>query len=169
MDHFAIRVVPMLAAAGLVFGLGTPMTVAAQTSSNARLFCHAVGYNPPEALGDREGHSISIGEITCRVEGGPGDGGVLTGTTIYEWDKASGVLLSGIGITRKPGATTAYQHTEGKISLVMSNGKVVGSTGSGRGRYTMATGASVAMAGKTYSYTFKTTGPGQFVVDVVNE
>ena len=169
MIRFGIRVVSVLAATGLVSGLATSTMAAAQTSSNARLFCHAVGYNPPEALGDREGHSISVGEITCRVEGGPGDGGVLTGTTIYEWDKANGVLLSGIGVTRKPGATTAYQHTEGKISLVVSNGKVVGSTGSGRGRYTMATGTAASMAGKTYSYTFKTTGPGQFVVDVVND
>jgi len=152
-----------IAIAGLALASGTAL---AQSAPSSRLFCHVVGNSPPEPLGDREGHSISVGEITCRVEGGPGDGGVLTGTTIYEWDKTSGVLLSGIGVTRKPGATSAYQHTEGKIALVVADGKVTGSTGSGRGRTTVATGAAAALSGKAYSYTFKTTGPGQFVVDV---
>jgi len=77
--------------------------------------------------------------------------------------------LSGLGVTRKPGATTAYQHTEGKQSLVMTDGKVTGATGSGRGRYTLATGAAAANNGKTYSYTFRSTAPGQFIVDVKND
>lgn len=144
-------------------------TAFAQPAPTIRLYCHAVGGSAPEALGDREGHSVSVGEITCRVEGGPGDGGVMTGTTIYEWDKGNATLLSGIGVTRKPGATSTYQHSEGKMSLVMTDGKVSGSTGLGRGRYTMATGAAASLAGKTYSYTFKTTGPGQILVEVRND
>jgi hypothetical protein len=91
---------------------------------------------------------------------------VLTGTTITEWDKTNGTVLSGVGVTRKPGATTAYQHTEGKTSLTLVDGKVTGSTGSGRGRMTMATGNASSLNGKTYSFTYKTTGPGQFTVDV---
>jgi hypothetical protein len=91
---------------------------------------------------------------------------VLTGTTIYEWDRTNGVLLSGLGVTRKPGATTAYEHSGGKISLIIADGKVAGSTFSGRGRITMATGAAASLQGKTYSYSGKTTGPGQFNVDV---
>jgi len=141
----------------------------AQSGATAKLYCHSVGASPPEALGDREGHAITVGEITCRVEGGATDGGVLTGTTIYEWDKGSATMLSGIGVTRKPGATTAYQHTEGKQSLVMTDGKVTGATGSGRGRYTMATGVAAVNNGKTYSYTFRTIAPGQFIVEVKND
>ncbi len=160
------RLLICIAVAGLAQASGTAL---AQPAPSSRLFCHAVGNSPPEPLGDREGHSISVGEITCRVEGGPGDGGVLTGTTIYEWDKTSGVLLSGVGVTRKPGATSAFQHTEGKIALVVADGKVTGSTGTGRGRYTMATGAAASFAGKTYSYSFRSAGPGQFVVDVKND
>ena len=98
--------------------------------------------------------------------GGPSDGGVLTGKTIYEWDKTNGVLLSGSGVTRKPGATTAYQHSEGKISLIIADGKIAGSTFSGRGRITMASGAASSLQGKTYSYAGKTIGPGQFTIDV---
>jgi hypothetical protein len=100
------------------------------------------------------------------VEGGLTDGGILTGTGITEWDKTNGVLLSGSGVTRKPGATTAYRTTEAKIALTLSDGKVVGSSGSGRGLFTMATGTAAALSGKTYTYTFKSVGPGQTVVDV---
>jgi hypothetical protein len=141
----------------------------AQAGATAKLYCHAVGASPPEALGDREGHAIAVGQITCRVEGGVTDGGVLTGMTIYEWDKGSATMLSGSGVTRKPGATTAYQHTEGKQSLILTDGKVTGAAGSGRGRYTMATGAAAVNDGKTYSYTFRTNGPGQFIVEVKND
>lgn len=138
----------------------------AQADQSGRLFCHAVGSAPPEPLGDREGHSLSVGQVTCRVEGGLTDGGVLTGSTIYEWDKTNGVLLSGLGVTRKPGATTAYQHSEGKISLIITDGKVAGSTLSGRGRITMATGTASPLQGKTYSYSGRTTGPGLLTIDV---
>jgi hypothetical protein len=142
---------------------------AAQAGSTAKLYCHTVGNGAPEALGDREGHAVSVGHYTCRIEGGATDGGILTGTTIAEWDKGSAILLSGTGITRKPGAVTAFQHTECKQSLVMTDGKPAGITGSGRGRYILATGSAASLAGRTYSYTFSTTGPNQFVVDVKND
>lgn len=139
----------------------------AQSGSTVKLHCFSVGNGAPaEALGDREGHAVSEGQVTCRVEGGPMDGGIYTGTTIAEWDKGSAVVLSASGIARKPGAVVASQTTEGKQSLAMTDGKVTGMTGSGRGRYTLATGSAASLAGKTYSYTFSTTGPGQFVVDV---
>ncbi len=139
----------------------------AQSGSTVKLHCFSVGNGaPPEALGDREGHALSVGQVTCRVEGGPVDGGIFTGSTIAEWDKGSAVVLSASGVTRKPGAVLASQTTEGKQSLVMTDGKVTGMTGSGRGRYTLATGSAASLAGKTFSYTFNTTGPGQFLVEV---
>jgi hypothetical protein len=94
------------------------------------------------------------------------DDGILTGTGITEWDKTNGVLLSGSGVARKPGATTAYRNTEAKVALTLSDGKVVGSSGSGRGVFTMATGTAAALGAKTYTYTFKSVGPGQTVIDV---
>ena len=138
----------------------------AQPTPSFRLHCSRVGYSPPEPLGDRAGHSISIGEFVCRVEGGPSDGGTLTGTIVYEWEKTNATLLSGIGITRRPGAITAYQHSEGKASLVIRNGKVSGIVGSGRGRFTMATGTASSLAGKTYAYTYKSVGPGTTLVEI---
>jgi hypothetical protein len=141
-------------------------SVFAQSGESSRLFCHSVGNSTPEPLGDRDGHSISVAEVSCRVEGGLTDGGILTGTGITEWDKTNGVLLSGSGVTRKPGATTAYRNTEAKVALTLADGKVVGSTGSGRGLFTMATGTAASLSGKTYTFTFKSVGPGQTVFDV---
>ena len=91
----------------------------AQSGQSFRLLCQSVGSSTPEPLGDRDGHSISVAEVSCRVEGGLMDGGILTGTGITEWDKTNGVLLAGSGVTRKPGATTAYRNTEAKIALTL--------------------------------------------------
>ena len=128
--------------------------------------CQSIGSSPPEPIGDREGHSISSGEVSCRAEGGPLIGGVMTGTSMYEWDKGSGIMLSGSGIVRKPGATTAYRINEAKIALIMTDGKVTGSASSGKGVYTMATGSAASLAGKSFTYSTRTTAPGQFTLDV---
>jgi hypothetical protein len=42
----------------------------AQADQSSRLSCHTVGTAPPEPLGDREGHSLSVSQITCCAEGG---------------------------------------------------------------------------------------------------
>ena len=138
----------------------------AQSGQSEKLICNAVGYSPAQPLGDRKGHSIAVSHSSCRIEGGPLDGGVMTGMTIWEWHKGNAVMLSSIGVSRKPGTTLAYQNTRGKMSLMMSDGKVVGVQGSGRGRCTMATGAAAAHKGKAYGFTFKSTGPSQFEIDV---
>ena len=150
----------------VVAALALSGAAAAQSGPNPKLHCQFVSASSPEALGDREGHAIAVNTYSCRVEGGPGDGGVLTGTTIAEWDKGSAVVLSSSGVMRKPGAVMAFQHTEGKMSLVLTDGKVSGMTGTGRGRYTLASGSAAAMAGAPYSFSLRTTGPGLFVVDV---
>lgn len=138
----------------------------AQSGTTYKLHCTSVGYNPPEPLGDREGHAVAATQFSCRVDGGPWDKGVLTGSTIWEYDKTNAVALAGAGVTRKPGATSTYRNTEAKLALTMTDGKPTGFTGSGRGVYTMTTGSAAALAGKTYTFTFATSGPGQFVVDV---
>jgi hypothetical protein len=143
-----------------------PAPAAAQSGPTEQLHCNNVGYGPPEPLGDGKGHSISVSHFTCRVEGGPEDGGIVTGSTIWEWHKSKAVLLSGMGVTRKPGSILAWRQLNGKIALIISDGKVTGAQGSGRGRVTMATGAVAERKGKTYSFTFKSVGPGQFLTDV---
>jgi hypothetical protein len=156
----------LLRSLGVVACVSLSAGAFAQSDVSFRLFCHSVGNNAQEPLGDRDGHAISFSQIACRTEGGPLDGGMLTGITIYEWDKTNAVGLSGSGITRKPGATSAYENSETKLALSVSDGKVTGFTGTGRGRYTMATGTAAALKGKTYTFSFRTTGPGQVLVDV---
>lgn len=142
------------------------MPASAQSGQGERLHCNAVGYNPPRPLRDEKGHAISVSEFTCRVEGGPLDGGLVTGKSIWEWHKSNAVLLSGMGVTHKPGTTLAWTQHVGKMALIKSDGKVTGFQGSGRGRATLATGAAAERKGKAYSFTFKSVGPGQYVVDV---
>ena len=138
----------------------------AQSGLSHRLVCQSIGNGAAEPLGDREGHALSVGNFTCRTDGGPLDGGVLTGATIWEYDKLGAVGLSGSGVTRKPGAMAAYMNTESKLTMTLVDGMVTGLTGTGWGRHTLASGSAAALSGKAYSYTFGSTGAGQFGVDV---
>ena len=124
--------------------------------------CQGVGASQPEPVGDKEGHSISVGQNSCYAESGPQIGGVLTGTSIWEWNGPNGVELSINGVIRKPGAAMVYQDAEGKNILTMTDGKVTGWTASGHGVNVLATGDWASMNGKPYEWTAKPTGPGQF-------
>jgi len=138
----------------------------AQTPIAFKCVCQNIGAPPQEPLGDREGHAVSVTSYTCRVEGGPLDGGVLTGTTIYEWDKTNATGLSGNGVGRRAGATLVYQLGEFKNALTTADGKITGFLGSGQGTYKMATGSAASLAGKTFSYVVRPTGSSQFAIDV---
>lgn len=128
--------------------------------------CRNVGTSPLEPLGDREGHALSTSQISCRIEGGPMDGAMLAGTTVWEWQGSSAVGLYGNGVSRKPGAAMVYVNSDMKLAPVMDGGRMVGTTASGRGRYVMATGSAAGLLGKTYSFTTKPTGYGEFVIEV---
>lgn len=93
------------------------------------------------------------------------DGGVMTSTNIYEWDGAKAVVLTGGGVSRKPGATAVHEVTEATITLVMTDGKVTGFTSAGKGVIKLATGSAASMNGKTYSYTARPTSPVEFVIE----
>jgi hypothetical protein len=147
-------------AAAITFATFAPSVVAQETTFKST--CRDVGGFLSEPLGDREGHSISAGQYSCRVDSGPMSGGVDTGTVIYEWDKTSAVLVSGSGVVRKPGMTVVYQDVDGKLALTITDGKVTGWTASGRTRWPIGTGAAASLAGKSTTWTAKSTGPGQF-------
>ncbi len=138
---------------------------AAAQENTITLTCQNIGSSAPEPLGDREGHSISVGQFSCRVDSGPMSGGVYTGSAIWEWDKTNGVLVSGSGVVRKPGATEVEVYTEGKNALTMADGKVTGFTASGRGSYPVAIGGAASLAGKSFTWTVKSTGRGQFTAE----
>ena len=155
-----------LALALVLAGLAAaPLSVLAQAPTQIKMHCLANGNSPPEALGDRPGHSISVSELICRVEGGPLDSGVMTGTQVYEWDGVKGVGKAGFGVVRSPGGKIVYVNTEMTNTLTVTDGKVTGFVATGRGYYPVATGTAQAFVGKTYSYVTKPTGAGQFVIE----
>jgi hypothetical protein len=157
-----------LAAATLAFAAFAPMAIAQEKTT--AYTCQGVGTDTPEPLGDREGHSLEAGQYSCRAESGQQAGGVTTGTGIWEWDGPKAILISSSGVTRKPGATSAYKFTEGTQTLTLTDGKVTGCTGSGRGTNAVATGGWASMAGTSFACTWKCVGPSsQFSVECTNE
>jgi hypothetical protein len=158
------------AAAALAFAAFAPSAVA-QENTTWTYTCQDVGASSsPEPLGDKEGHSISVSQYSCRAGPGPQAGGVMTGVAIWEWNGPNAVLLSDSGIVRKLGAIVVYKNAEGKLTLTTMDGKVTGWTASGGGVDTVATGDWASMAGKRFHWTAKPVGPGsQFTVESTNE
>jgi len=153
----------------MVFGLlstALPTLSMAQGAITFKNICSMVGPNAPEVLGDRDGHTFRVSLATCRVEGGPLAGGVMDTSVLWESDKEGTTALSGDGVIRKSGATTAYRLLDGKQTLVMKDGKVVGWTSPGKGVYTMATGSVAALSGKTFSWNAHPTAAREYVIDV---
>jgi len=148
----------------IALGAVAPGAVAQE---NAITFtCLNVGNGPPEPLGDREGHAISVGNYSCLANSGPLNGGVWTETIGWEWDKAGAVIISAVGVVRKPGFTTMVKIEEGKIERIITDGKTTGFTGSGHGTFPVAVGGSPSLAGKSFNYSVKTTGFNQFTLDM---
>lgn len=152
-------------AAALALGVMGACSVA-QTPTAFKCVCQNTGPSPLEPLGDREGHALSVASYTCRVEGGPLDGGDLSGTIIYEWEKTNAVGLSASGVGRKAGATLVYQLGEFKNALTLVDGKVTGYLGSGQGTFKLATGSAAPLAGKAFSYVVRPAASGQFTLEV---
>lgn len=154
--------------AAIAFAAFAPGVVAQEVSF--KLVCQEVGgAGDPEPAGDREGHMISVDHYSCRMEGGPMDGAVVTGGDITDWDKSNGTLVLGDAVVRKPGGFAAYQDAAGTVVLTIADGKVTGATGAGKVHWVVATGSAAPLAGKTFSYTFKTTGAGQWEANATSE
>jgi hypothetical protein len=127
--------------------------------------CQIVGSGAREPLGDREGHAIAVSDYSCYIESGPFAGGDVTATNVWEWDKTNAVLVTGQSISRKAGSVAVYEGSEGKLALTMADGKVTGSTGSGRGTYRLVTGSAASLTGKSVTWTSKSE-PGRIKVEV---
>lgn len=139
----------------------------AQTAVIFRSTCQDVGMSGRDALGD--GRSISVGQYSCKVEGGIADGSLQAGMVIWEWDKTNAVMQAGNGVIRRPGSLAVYQNTEGKVSVTVVDGKMTGFSGNSKGVYKTATGGMSALAGKSWTSTFKSIGGGQFVIEQTTE
>jgi hypothetical protein len=148
----------------LAFAVFAPRAIAEELTYTWT--CQGVGVSQPEAIGDHDGHSISVSTDSCHSESGLMNGAVLTGTTIWEWDGPKATLLSSNGVIRKPGATAVYQNSEGSFAMTIADGKPTGFTASGKGDEKLATGSLASLSGKPYTWTAKSSAPGQFVIEV---
>ncbi len=130
--------------------------------------CQEMGNGAPTPPADRLGDLISVEQDRCTVDSGPLIGGVLIEVIIWEWDetKTNAILLSGSGVIRKPGSTLEFQITEGKMASMITDGKVTGATSSGRGNDGVATGGAASLTGKSYTWSTKSTGKLQFMLNV---
>ncbi len=159
---------PHLLILGLVTTLGALAGAAhAQDTGRQRNHCQAIGAAAPEALG--EGRVLQTAQFSCRVEGGPMNGAIMTGEQRYELQGSKGRLVTGSGVVRMPGGLLIFANLDGELTLNVVDGKVAGSSGAGKGRFVAGYGSASAYAGKTYTYTSKATGPFTFVIDVTND
>ena len=151
----SIKLVPLCfgSLSAIAFALAVPSATAQEL--HGHILCRGVGAFTPEQLGDREGHALLIAESSCQVTEGPLAGGVVTETSMLEWDGPKAKELSDFGVGRKPGATEAFQHTDGTLELTMTDGKPSGWTASGHGIVTLATGNLASLNGKKYEWTGK--------------
>jgi hypothetical protein len=160
----------LLKACGIAAATVTALAVATPSAiadENTYTFtCQGFGSGAHEPLGDREGHALSISDYSCYTDSGPFVGGDVSGTNIWEWDRTNAVLVTGQYISRKPGSIAVYAANEGKLSLTTTDGKVTGFTASGRGTLRLVTGSAASLAGKSVTWTAKTSEPGRFKVEL---
>lgn len=145
--------------------LGMAFVTGAAFGQTWKAHCTSIGPGGAEPLGDREGHGLAVASAVCTVEGGPLNGGITTQQVIWEGDKGTSTLLSGDGVTRKPGTTAAFRNTAGTLTMVMKDGKPAGWTASGTSVITTAVGEAASMNGKSVSWTGRATGPRTYVIE----
>lgn len=151
----------------LLATLGLALAAGAAFGQSWKSHCTNIGPANTEPVGDREGHAISVSSSVCLVEGGPWDGGVSTQSVVWEMDrdKPSFTLLTGEGVTRKPGATSVYRNVSGTLTPLMKDGKPAGWTAAGTSVLTLGIGESALLKGKTVSWTGRATGPRTYVIE----
>jgi hypothetical protein len=138
---------------------------AAKGEELAKFNCQAAGrVDTFEPAGDRDGHGILAAAASCSAASGLLEGSLATVQGVWEWDKTTGALLTEGGVVRKSDAIVVFQMTEGKIVLTMAEGKVTGFTATGKGRLPFASGSAAATAGKTFTWTSKSSGFGRYEV-----
>ena len=137
----------------------------AKAQETGHRVCRTIGAFTPEQLGDREHHALSITQSSCEETEGLTAGAVENDTAALEWDGPRATELSSFGVSRKPGATFAFQVLDGQVELTMVDGKPTGFIGTGHGVVTLATGPWLSLKGRTFSWRSKSTGPSNYETD----
>jgi hypothetical protein len=127
-----------------------------------RYNCSIVGAASQEPIDERKGHFLASVQYSCFGVEGLLKGDVHTASSASEWDGTQGTFLIGGGIHRAPGGLAVSQITEGTGSIVIKDGKPVGTDSSGKAVFKFASGTLAALSGKVFKFTSKPTGLGRF-------
>jgi hypothetical protein len=108
-----------------------------------------------EAVGDRDGHMIATGQSVCTGTSGVLKDAVWVFSVLFSYDKTEGTLIDSPGIAKKPGTIVVTKAVDGNQTLVMTDGKLTGYSGSSHIAFPIATGDAAALSGKTVEATWK--------------
>ena len=128
----------------------------------ARYDCTVVGAASQEPIGDRVGHFLASVQYSCFAVDGLLKGDVHTASSASEWDTNQGTFLIGGGTHRLPGGLAVSQITEGTGSVVLKDGRPVGTDSSGKAVFKFASGSLAALSGRVFKFTSKPTGLDRF-------
>lgn len=135
----------------------------------SRYECSIVGAVGQDPVGDKDGHQLHTVQYFCLGMEGLVKGAIYTGMSVSEWNGSQGTYLSGGGTVRTTGGLAVSQITEGVGSVVMKDGKPVGSQSSGKSQIKFASGTLSALGGKAYKWETKPAGFGRFSLEVTTE
>lgn len=138
---------------------------AAMAETMGRWECSYVGPVSQEPIGDKDGHRIVNVEYSCLGVEGAVLGTLYTGSVTSEWDGPQGKYIAGGGTIRGAGGLAVSFLTEGTGSMVMKDGKPIGTQGSGKGAFQFASGTLAALSGKTDTWQTKPAGFGRFTLE----
>ena len=134
-----------------------------------RYECSIVGAMSQDPVGDRDGHVLRSVQYSCLGVEGMLKDAVYTGASISEWDGPHGTYLAAGGTVRAPGGLAVSQITEGTGTVVMKDGKPIGSESSGKVQFKLGSGTLAALSGKLVSFESKPTGVGRFSIDLTTD
>ena len=130
-----------------------------------RYECNVYGIQAPEPIGDHSGHSLVTTQFSCFGVDGIFKNAVYSAVNVSEWDGTKATQLQAGGTHRVAGGLAVTQIAEGTQSMIMKDGKPVGSEGSGTAAVKFASGTLAAISGKTLKFTTRSTGPGRFILE----
>jgi hypothetical protein len=120
--------------------------------------CQVISDSHDDPIGD--GHALDTISYSCRIEGGPLNGGMVNGTEIAEWTGGKYARIAAMGVVRKPGAIAIYSGGSASSTPTMENGKVTGWVGVGKDDYVFGSGDWAFLAGKSSSFTCRNAAAG---------
>ena len=130
-----------------------------------RYECNVVGSNAPEPLGDRTGHGLVSYQFSCVGVDGLLKGAVYSAVHISEWDGTEGKFLMAGGVHRMTGGTAVTHMQEGTGSIIIQDGKPVGTSSSGTAIFNLGSGSLSSLSGKPVKFKSKSLGYARFMLE----